>query len=162
MIRPVVLSDAPEIIGIYNYYVNGTAISFEEQPVSINEMENRIREITAKYPWLVAEEDEGILGFAYANKYRERSAYRYTAEITIYLKNGETGKGLGTQLMSRLIDETRICGFHALISGITLPNERSVAIHEKFGFEKIAHFKEVGFKFNQWLDVGYWELVLKK
>ena len=162
MIRFVVPGDAPEVSRIYNYYVSSTVISFEEQLVSINEMENRIREITAKYPWLVMEEDGKILGFAYANKYRDRSAYRYTAEITIYMKNGEAGKGLGTQLMSRLIDEARAGGIHALISGITLPNERSVAIHEKFGFEKIAHFREVGFKFEQWLDVRYWELVLKK
>ena len=162
MIRFAVPKDAQAICSIYNYYVKNTVISFEEQPVSINEMEGRIRETIANYPWLVWEEAGIILGYAYANKYRNRSAYRYSAELSLYLKNGEEGKGLGTRLMERLIDETRNSGIHALIGAITLPNERSVAIHEKFGFEKIALFREVGFKFNQWLDVGYWELVLKK
>ena len=160
MIRQVVSADAAAISGIYNYYINNTVISFEERPVSINEMEKRIRDVTVEYPWLAAEEAGEILGYAYASKFKDRSAYRYTAEITVYLKNGKEGKGLGTQLISRLIDEARTRGIHTLISCITLPNERSVAIHEKFGFKKIAHFKEVGFKFNQWLDVGFWELLL--
>jgi phosphinothricin acetyltransferase len=124
-------------------------------------MEGRIRETTARYPWLALEEAGEILGYAYANKYRERSAYRMTAEISIYLKSGEEGKGLGTLLMSRLIDETRGSNIHALVSGISLPNERSVALHEKFSFEKTAHFREVGFKLGQWIDVGYWEKILK-
>ena len=162
MIRAAAQKDAQAICGIYNHYVKNTVISFEEQPVSIHEMEERIRETTANFPWLVWEEAGEILGYAYVNKYRDRSAYRYSAEISIYLKNGQEGKGLGTFLMERLIDETRNSGIHALIAGITLPNKRSVAIHEKFDFEKIAHFREVGFKLNKWLDVGYWELILKK
>jgi len=124
-------------------------------------MEGRIREITMKYPWLVLEEGGEIVGYAYANKYRDRSAYRFTAEISIYLRSGEEGKGFGSLLMERLIDKSQSCGIHTLVSGITLPNERSVALHEKFGFEKIAHFREVGFKFGQWIDVGYWEKILK-
>jgi len=160
VIRPVVPKDALAICGIYNHYIKDTVISFEEQPVSSGDMEGRIREITAKYPWLVLEEAGDILGYAYANKYRDRSAYRMTAEISIYLKSGEEGKGFGTLLMERLIDKSQSCGIHALLAAITLPNERSVAIHEKFGFEKIAHFREVGFKFGQWIDVGYWEKIL--
>jgi len=162
MIRFVEPKDAAEICGIYNFYVVNTVISFEEQAVSVSEMEKRIRDITAKYPWLVIEENGKILGYGYINEYRSRCAYRYTAEITIYLKNGEEGKGLGTELMRRIIEETRNRDIHSLISAIAIPNERSVSIHEKFGFEKIGHFKEVGFKFNHWIDVGYWELVLTK
>jgi phosphinothricin acetyltransferase len=162
MIRRVVPADAKAISSIYNYYVNNTEISFEEKPVSINEMEKRIRETTAEYPWFVAEKEGSILGYAYTNKYRERSAYRYTAELTVYIKNGEEGKGLGAELMGRVIEETRKKGVHTLISAIAIPNERSVTIHEKFGFEKVGHLKDVGFKLDRWIDVGYWELVLTK
>ena len=162
MIRSVEPKDAREIVGIYNFYINNTDITFEEHTVSVDEMEKRISDVTAKYPWLVIEEGGNILGYAYSSKYRERSAYRYTAELTIYMKNGEEGKGLGAELMRRVIEETRGRGIHILISAIAIPNERSVTIHEKFGFEKIGHFREVGFKFDHWIDVGYWELVLTK
>ena len=162
MIRRVVPADAKAISSIYNYYVNNTEISFEEKPVSINEMEKRIRETTAEYPWFVAEKEGSILGYAYTNKYRERSAYRYTAELTIYIKNGEEGKGLGAELMKRVIEETRKKNIHTLISAIAIPNEKSVSIHEKFGFKKVGHLKDVGFKLDRWIDVGYWELVLTK
>jgi len=162
MIRAAAQQDAQSICDIYNYYVANTVVSFEEQPVSVDEMETRIRDITSEYPFFVIEENGNILGFAYTNKYRDRRAYRYTAEVTIYLRDGKEGKGLGTELMRRIIEETRGKGIHTLISAIAIPNERSVAIHEKFGFEKIGHFREVGFKFDQWIDVGYWELVLKK
>jgi len=162
MIRYVEPKDAREIVDIYNFYINNTEITFEEHPLSVDEMEKRIRDVTAKYPWLVIEEDGNILGYAYSSKYRERSAYRYTAELTIYMKNGEEGKGLGAELMRRVIEETRNRGIHALISAIAIPNERSVAIHEKFEFEKVGQLKDVGFKFDHWIDVGYWELVLTK
>ena len=161
MIRSAVPKDAKAICAIYNYYIKNTTISFEEQPVGISEMEDRIRETASQYPWLVCEKDGDIQGYAYLSKYKARSAYRYSAEISIYIKNGEEGKGLGTLLMARLIEEARKAGIHSIISGITMPNERSEALHEKFGFKKTAHFNEVGFKFNCWLDVDYWELILR-
>jgi phosphinothricin acetyltransferase len=161
VIRPVTRNDAAAIAGIYNHYITNTAISFEEEPVSAGEMEKRIADISAKYPWLVWEEAGEVLGYTYVNKYRERSAYRYTAELTIYLKNGLEGRGMGSGLLARLLEELKKTGIHALVSAVTLPNERSAAIHEKFGFTKIAEFKEVGFKFGKWLHVGYWELLLK-
>jgi phosphinothricin acetyltransferase len=162
MIRPVKPEDAQAICEIYNYYVDNTVISFEEQPITAAEMKGRIKEITRKHPWIVEEEEGRILGYAYAYKYRERLAYRHTVEITVYLKDSETGKGLGTRLMKRLIEETRERGYHTLISAIAIPNERSVSLHEKCGFKKAGHLHETGFKFNQWIDVGYWELVLVK
>ena len=161
MLRPLTSDDAEAICAIYNYYVENTAVTFEEQAVSIQEMERRIRGITAKYPALVCEEGAEISGYAYVNKYKERSSYRYTAELSIYLKKGREGKGLGSRLMGWLFEELKKTEIHALVSGITLPNERSVALHEKFGFTKAAHFKEVGFKMDCWRDVGYWELILK-
>lgn len=161
MLRPLTSDDAEAICAIYNYYVENTAVTFEEQAVSIQEMERRIRGITAKYPALVCEEEAEISGYAYVNKYKERSSYRYTAELSIYLKKGREGKGLGSRLLGGLFEELKKTEIHALVSGITLPNERSVALHEKFGFTKAAHFKEVGFKMDCWRDVGYWELILK-
>jgi phosphinothricin acetyltransferase len=135
-------------------------ITFEEIPVSIKEMEGRIKGIGSAYPWFVYETDGDVLGYAYVNRWKERSAYRFAAEITVYLKTGHDGKGMGTELYTRLFEALKKTDVHAVVAGITLPNEQSVAFHEKFGFKKIAQFNEIGFKTGKWLDVGYWELVL--
>jgi len=162
MIRPVRLADGEAIRAIYNHYIENTAISFEETPVQTGEMEERIRKISAKYPYLVYEEGSGeINGYAYINMWKERKSYRFSAELSIYIKDGLQGRGMGRKLMERLLEEARATDIHSLVSGITLPNDRSVALHEKFGFSKIAQFREIGYKFNTWLDVGYWELILK-
>lgn len=160
MIRPVKSEDAKAICGIYNHYVRETVITFEEMPVSIRDMTGRIEQISAKYPWFIMEEDSDILGYAYLNTWKERNAYRYAAEVSVYLKAGLEGKGRGTQLVQVLLEAARKAGLHTLVAGITLPNERSIALHEKFGFVKTARFREIGFKQERWLDVGYWELVL--
>jgi phosphinothricin acetyltransferase len=159
MIRLVKDGDAKNIAGIYNHYVRETVITFEERPVSIGEMAGRIAKVSAKYPWFVMEEDGDVSGYAYVNTWKERYAYRYAAELSIYLKAGLEGKGRGTELMQILLDAVRKTELHALVAGITLPNEKSVALHEKFGFVKIARFNEIGFKLGRWLDVGYWELL---
>jgi phosphinothricin acetyltransferase len=160
MIRPVQIDDAKRIRDIYNYYIENTVITFEEEPVSVGVMAGRIRDITAKYPWLVWEEGGEVTGYAYVHKWHERAAYRFTAEDSIYLKHGHEGKGLGEKLLAAILEALKKTDIHAVVSGITLPNERSVALHEKFGFKKIAQFNEAGYKMNRWLDVGYWELVL--
>jgi phosphinothricin acetyltransferase len=160
MIRPVQPKDAVSIAGIYNYYIENSVITFEEIPLSVHEMEERILKISAKYPWLVWEESGEVTGYAYVNTWKERAAYRYAAELSIYIEQGFRGKGIGRELLSRLLEEVRKTTIHALISGITLPNEVSVALHEKFGFKKIACFNEIGFKSDKWLDVGYWELIV--
>jgi phosphinothricin acetyltransferase len=160
LIRPVNAADALAICGIYNYYIANTVVSFEERPVSTAEMENRIRNVTAKFPWFVWEDDGAVLGYTYVNTWKERSSYRYSAENSLYVKNGMEGKGIGGKLFAHLLDAVKQTNIHAVVAGITLPNERSVAIHEKFGFKKIAQFNEIGFKADKWLDVGYWELVL--
>jgi phosphinothricin acetyltransferase len=110
------------------------------------------------YPWLVAEVDGSLAGYAYASRWRERPAYRYTAESTIYLSQESGGHGYGSKLYNALLDELRAGGFHAVIGVITLPNPASIALHEKLGFSKVAHFSQVGYKFEHWLDVGYWQL----
>jgi phosphinothricin acetyltransferase len=160
MIRPVRIEDARVISEIYNYYVEHTVITFEEIPVSPGEMEDRIRNITAGYPWFVWEESGTVLGYAYINKWKERSAYRFAAEDSVYLRHGQEGQGLGGKLMTALLEAVKKSDVHWIVAGITLPNEGSIALHEKWGFNQIACFKEIGYKQDRWLDVGYWELLL--
>jgi phosphinothricin acetyltransferase len=159
MIRTVTPEDAAAICGIYNYYVENTAVTFEEEAVPVSVMENRINTVTAKYPWLVYEEGRELLGYAYVHPWHERAAYRFTAEDSIYLGRGETGRGLGKALFVRLLEEVWKLDVHALMSVITIPNEASTALHEKFGFKQVGCFAQVGYKFSRRLDVGYWELV---
>ncbi|MDR3166454.1 MAG: GNAT family N-acetyltransferase [Treponema sp.] len=160
MIRPVSLKDARVISEIYNYYVEHTVITFEEIPVSPEEMENRIRTVTAGYPWFVWDEGGTVAGYAYINQWKERSAYRFAAEDSIYLRRGQEGRGIGGKLMAALLEEVKKTTIHGIVAGITLPNERSIALHEKWGFKQIACFNEIGYKHDRWLDVAYWELLL--
>lgn len=156
VIRSVVPADAGAIADIYNSYITGTVITFEEEPLSASDMERRIAETTARFPWFVAETDGVVVGYACASPFRPRASYRFTAEVSVYLDPECTGRGLGTVLFERLLPALKETGLHTATAGITLPNPASVALHEMFGFEKSAHLKEVGFKFGRWLDVGYW------
>jgi phosphinothricin acetyltransferase len=160
MIRDITVKDASQICEIYNYYILNTIITFEESIVSEEEMKHRIEETIKKLPWIVFEKEDEILGYAYASEWKSRCAYKYSLESTVYLKNGSEANGIGSLLYDELIKKISAKKYHAIIGGISLPNEASIALHEKFGFEKIAHFKEVGYKFNSWIDVGYWELIL--
>ena len=161
MIRAATEKDAESIIRIYNHYVLNTTITFEEEAVSLQEMSSRIAEVTSNaLPWLVMEEDGEVVGYAYATKWKGRSAYRFSVETTVYLAPGRGGRGLGFKLYEVLLARLREKGLHAAIAGITLPNPQSIALHEKLGMTKVAQFKEVGFKSRQWLDVGYWECLL--
>lgn len=160
MIRPATPDDASAIVTIYNHYIATTTISFEEHPVAPEEMAGRIRDVTAQLPWLVYERDGEVLGYAYATKWRARSAYRFSAETSVYVKFGQGGKGIGSALYKVLLEELRAREIHMAIGGIAQPNEASVALHESLGFEKVAHFKQVGRKFDRWVDVAYWELQL--
>jgi phosphinothricin acetyltransferase len=126
-------------------------------------MGRRIEDVrSASLPWLVAEENGRVVGYAYAApwKARVRAAYRFSVEITVYLAPGNVRRGIGSLLYSRLISSLQTLGVHTVIGGVALPNKASVALHEKFGFEKVAHFQQVGFKFNRWIDVAYWERIL--
>ena len=160
MIRNVTIKDAEAITNIYNYYVESHIATFVEVPVSVAYFKNKIENITKKFPWFVFEEDNEIIGYAHGNFWNTRSAYNMTAEVSIYLNVNVGGKGIGTQLYSKLIKVLINQGYHVLIGGISLPNKASVALHEKFGFTKVAHFKEVGYKINKWVEVGYWQLTV--
>jgi phosphinothricin acetyltransferase len=159
VIRAVQHQDAKAISDIYNDYIENTAITFEEESVTAQEINKRIIKVQSdRLPWLISEDDSGnVLGYAYASKWRERFSYRFSVEVTVYLSKEHTGKGLGTQLYAALFKQLKANDIHSVIGGITLPNDASVAVHEKFGLKKVAHFTEVGFKFEQWLDVGYWQ-----
>jgi L-amino acid N-acyltransferase YncA len=159
-IRTCTPADAAGICGIYNHYVLETIVTFEEAPVPVEEMARRIADVTCRLPWLVWEPDGVICGYAYASSWKERSAYRYSVESTVYLSPHMTGQGIGTLLYSALLDALRATEVHCAVGGIALPNPASAALHEKLGFTKIGHFREVGWKFGRWVDVGYWEIVL--
>ena len=160
-IRPATLDDAAAIAAIYNPYIDTTTISFEEQPVAAGEMAARIADVQAAgLPYLVALEGGRVLGYAYATKWRARPAYRTSVESSIYMDAQAAGRGVGSTLYRALLDALRGREVHMVIGGIAQPNERSVALHEKLGFRKVAHFSEVGRKFGRWVDVGYWELRL--
>lgn len=161
-IRPVTLEDAGAICAIYNPYVAATTISFEEEPVACDDMARRIADVQAlDLPWLVAECEGILLGYAYATKWRARPAYRTSVESSVYLASEAAGRGTGTALYRALFDALRLLEVHMVIGGIAQPNAASVALHEKLGFRKVAHFSEVGRKFGRWVDVGYWELRLE-
>jgi L-amino acid N-acyltransferase YncA len=160
MIRPVIPADVAAVVAIYNHYIETTVVTFEEKPVTAEEMAARVTEISATLPWLVCEDGGLVVGYAYASKWRVRPAYRYSVESTVYLDPAVTGRGWGTRLYTALLDELRARKIHAVIGGIALPNTASVALHEKMGFTQVAQFREVGWKFDRWIDVGYWERLL--
>jgi phosphinothricin acetyltransferase len=160
MIRNVTVADAETIAGIYNHYVAETTVTFEEEPVSTADMATRISETLGALPWVVAEIDGSVAAYAYASRWKSRCAYRYAVESTVYVDRAHPRRGLATLLYRELFDQLRACSMHSVLAGITLPNDPSVALHEKFGFEKVAQFREVGWKFGRWIDVGYWELLL--
>jgi L-amino acid N-acyltransferase YncA len=161
MIRPVEPRDVEAIAKIYNHYVLNTIITFEEIEVSTEEMSARIKQTqSANMPWLVAEQNGVVVGYAYASTWKARAAYRHTLESTVYLDPAQTGKGIGTQLYNALFALLREKSIHVVIGVIALPNKASIILHEKFGMHKAAHFSEVGFKLNRWLDVGYWQVTL--
>jgi phosphinothricin acetyltransferase len=160
MIRSIALSDCKVVTDIYNYYIETTVITFEEIPVTVSEMQNRVNRIHELFPYLVYEENGEILGFAYVGAFHSRSAYRFTLEDSIYVRNGYQGKGIGRALLDELLNEVRKRDVHSIIALIALPNERSVNLHEAFGFKNTGTLKEVGRKFDKWIDVGYWELIL--
>ena len=161
MIRAVNENDAIRISAIYNYYVEHTIITFEEDKIFVDDMKQRIINVSSQYPWLVYEHEGKVVAYAYADLWKSRSAYRFTLECTVYGANDMPQRlGIGTKLYQKLLKELNTEMIRSVIGVIALPNKASVALHEKMGFEKVAHFKEVGYKFDQWIDVGFWQKTL--
>ena len=161
VMRPAVAGDSTSIAEIYNHYVATTVITFEEEPVTAMEMARRIEGAgSAALPWLVAEREGKVAGYAYASPWKARSAYRFSAEVTVYVHPGSARLGIGRRLYEQLLAALEARGIHSAFGLIALPNEASVALHERLGFVKVAHLREVGLKFGRWIDVGYWQRIL--
>jgi phosphinothricin acetyltransferase len=161
VIRLAKPADAAAIIAIYNHYIETSTISFEEEPVSVEVMAQRIEDVNNKFAWYVYEHEGRIAGYAYATAWRVRRAYRLSVESSVYVSKDYPKLGIGSALYRHLLDDLKKRGISVVIGGIALPNPASIALHEKIGFEKVAHFKKVGRKFEKWIDVGYWQLVFE-
>lgn len=160
-IRDASADDAAGVALIYNHYVTRTTATFETQAVHPSVIADRIGQCQASgLPWLLAEHRGVVMGYAYAVQWKPREAYRRSCETTIYLDPRHTGRRLGRRLYGVLMERLRDSGMHTAVGGIALPNPASIALHEALGFEKAAHFREVGFKHGLWVDVGYWQKIL--
>jgi phosphinothricin acetyltransferase len=161
MLRDVKISDANRITEIYNYYIENTAITFDEKKITEKDTAQKIVRILKKnYPYIVCEEDGLIIGYAYLNSWRPHPAYNITLESSIYLDASFTKRGLGSILYRELIARACRMNIHSLIGVLSVPNEASRKLHEKFGFRLVGTFKETGYKFNQLIDVEFWQLFL--
>ncbi len=159
-IRPAVATDAPAIVDIYNHFVRSSVVSFEEQVVTADTMLQRMGlHDERSWPWVVANNTatNELLGYAYASTWRARSAYRHTAEISVYTRPESAGAGIGTKLYAALFNALQNHSIRMLVATVALPNDASIALHEKFGLEKVAHYPQVGFKFDRWVDIGVWQ-----
>lgn len=159
-IRSASIADAPGIQAIYAPIVERTTISFEEIPPSIDEMAARIADCLKDYPYLAAEQNGQIAGFAYAGQHRTRSAYRYSVDVSVYVAENRQRSGVGKSLYSNLLAILADQGFHAAFAGIGLPNPASIALHQAMGFEPVGVYREVGFKLGRWHDVSWWQRLL--
>lgn len=162
MVRPTTHEDADSICEIYNHYIHTSHCTFELDTVSVADMATRIQRVQQelKLPWLVCEIESTIVGYAYATIWKPRKAYDHTVESTVYLHPDAFGKGHATSLYTALLDKLKQLEYHAILGGIALPNDASIALHEKLGFNKVGELKQVGYKMNRWIDVGYWQLML--
>jgi L-amino acid N-acyltransferase YncA len=152
--------DAAACAAIYAPYVKTSATSFEERAPGAEEMAARIERVSATHPWLVAEDGGGVLGYAYACRHRERPAYRWAADVSVYVAEAQRGHGHGRALYEALFERLRRQRFQVACAGITLPNEASVALHERLGFVAVGVYRRIGWKAGTWRDVGWWELEL--
>ncbi len=160
MIRNATAKDSRQIVAIYNRYINESTATFEIEPITEEDMSARITEISSHHPFLVYEICGQVEGYCYAHPWKEREAYRHTLETTIYIAPEQRGKGIGRMLMRELIARCTAAGVKALIACITAENTPSAAMHRKIGFKKVSHFEKVGRKFDRWLDVVDYELLL--
>ncbi len=157
MIRPVTLDDAAAIAAIYRPYVTDTVITFELDPPDEAEMRARIERTIPTHPWLVAERDGLMLGYAYASTYRTRAAYRWVAETGIYLAGAAHGRGIGRSLYAALLAELERRGYVSAIGAMTANNPASTALHERLGFRDAGTQQGIGYKHGAWHDVVFWQ-----
>ena len=160
-IRLAKLADAPAIAAIYRHYVENTFISFELTAPTETVMRERMAKVLAKLPWLVCELDGAIAGYAYASPHHDRAAYQWSVDSSVYLRHGLQRRGLGRALYSELFTLLVQQGYYTAYAGVSLPNVASVGLHESFGFEPVGVYRNAGFKFGSWHDVGWWQKPLR-
>lgn len=160
MIRFAAAKDAAELLEVYAPYVTGTTVSFEYEVPAVEEFRRRVEETSARYPYLVWEEDGALLGYAYAHPYAARPAYQWSAELTVYLRQGVSRRGLGSQLYGALMELLRLQGVRNVYGCVTAENTASVAFHHALGFREAGRFSQVGYKLGRWLDVLWLEKAL--
>ena len=153
--------DAAAIAAIYAPSVDGGVASFEAAPPTVDEMGRRIADGARGYPWLVAERDGEVAGYAYGARHRSRTAYRWTVEVTVYVDATRRRSGVGRELYEALLPLLARQRLHLAVAGITLPNDASVALHEAVGFEPVGVYREIGYKAGAWHDVGWWQAWLR-
>ena len=160
MIRIATSADAQPILDIYAPYILNTSLTFETEVPSQSEFANRIQSYLDNWPWLVFELDGKIAGYAYASRYRERTAYQWSVECSVYIHDDHMGSGIASQLYTTLFAFLKYQGYNNVYAVINLPNDRSVAFHEKMGFSYFATYENVGYKLGKWKNVGWWQLKL--
>jgi phosphinothricin acetyltransferase len=160
-LRMATPDDAASILAVYAPYIRDTVISFELEVPTVAEMRERIRETLELAPWLVWESEGEIAGYAYASRHRERAAYQWSIDVSVYVARGAHRTGLGRLLYTNLLRMVSDLGYHRVFAGITLPNDSSVGLHESMGFRPVGVYRAVGFKLGAWHDVGWWQLSLR-
>jgi phosphinothricin acetyltransferase len=153
--------DGEALAAIYEPVVSGTAVSFEVDPPSGDEMARRVARTLPGHPWLVMDAEPGVIGYAYAHRFQERAAYDWAVETSIYIEASQRGRGVGRVLYAALIGVLRAQGYCRAVAGIALPNPGSVRLHESVGFRPVGVYHRVGWKLGAWHDVGVWELDLR-
>ncbi|WP_010649827.1 GNAT family N-acetyltransferase [Oceanobacillus massiliensis] len=161
-IRDAVIEDLPALLEIYNYAIENLTATFDLQQQTLEERKNWFDSHGGKYPLIIAEEDGNVIGYSSLSPYNKKSAYSTTVEISIYIAPNQQGKGIGSKLMTEILSLASQLNYHAIIAGITGGNEVSVQLHKKFGFKLAGSLKEVGFKFGEWQDVHYYQLIVGK
>ncbi len=161
-IRIATTDDSESILKIYGPYIENTSYTFETEVPSIDSFKERIISCLQNWPWLVCEIDGGIAGYAYGARHRERAAYQWSLESSVYIHDDYQRRGVARALYTALINILRLQGFRNLYAGINLPNDKSVSFHEKLGFEYFATYKNVGYKLGRWKNVGWWQLQLNE
>ncbi len=160
MIRFVEKKDAQALTSIYNYYVKHTVVTFDYDPITIKEMEDKIETIGSKYPFFVVEINEKIVGYAYGSRFRTKAAYDWAVETTVYIDQEYCSKGIGKALYKELLSALKLQGYVVIYACVTVPNPASDKLHARLGFEEIGIFKASGYKFNAWQDIRWYQTLL--
>jgi L-amino acid N-acyltransferase YncA len=162
IIRLATEDDAAQVLDIYAPFCRGSVVSFETEPPTLDEMRRRIAKVAPTYPWLVCDDDRLILGYAYASKHRERAAYVWSVDVSVYVRDGRRRGGIGRALYTSLFAILRLQGYYNAVAGVTLPNAGSEGLHRAMGFEPVGVYPRIGYKCGGWHDVAWSQRALRE